>query len=61
MRLLQGEIVNMKWTWATDANGSIPSNKRTPREVPDDFITTTNMNLSSGVLGDYVKISYTLG
>ena len=41
LRLLQNNIINVKWTWAK-VNGSYPAGVKVPFEVPDEFITTEN-------------------
>lgn len=43
LRLLDGGIVNIKWTWAGDSDGTFPpKGKRAPYEVPDEFVSTKN-------------------
>ncbi len=53
MRVLDGGIVNVKWTWANSTNG-----KRTVVDVPEEIVATKNLPQStSETLAQYVKIS----
>jgi hypothetical protein len=55
--VLDGEIVNLKWTWAVNSTGQMPDTKRTPREIPDDIIQTSTLGLSKKYLSDFVTIT----
>jgi hypothetical protein len=50
MRVIQIDIVNVKWSWKLDDKGNIPDGKRVPAEVPNEFInsdfpdSTTKLN-----------------
>jgi len=40
MRVIQIDIVNVKWSWKLDKDGNVPAGKRTPAEVPNEFINS---------------------
>jgi len=57
-RLLSSGIVNIKWSWAKDSQGKLPSGKRTPFEIPDDYVTTSNLSESTEeTLAKYITLS----
>jgi len=57
IQFIDEDIINVKWTWALDSQGNIPSGKRKPIEVPDDILNTTVKRTSfSKLLKDYITV-----
>lgn len=54
---MEGDIINVKWTWAKDEHGNYPKGKRIPIEVPDEFISDKNLRDSTAPLSQFVDIS----
>ena len=50
------DIINVKWTWQTDASGKVPAGKRVPVEVPNDLIDTSVRGTSNQKLKDFITI-----
>ena len=40
-------IVNVKWSWAKDANGNNPTGYKTPYEVPNELVNTTHRSIKN--------------
>jgi len=40
MRVIETDIVNVKWTWKRDQDGNLPPNVRESAEVPNDILDT---------------------
>lgn len=52
-------ILNIKWNWALDSEGKVPSGKRTPVEVPAEILNTTRKDMSEApeTLDSYLTIT----
>lgn len=57
LRVLENGIVNMKWNYKLDKDGKVPAGKRTPYEVPDEFITTNNLPVSTLPLSNFLTLN----
>jgi len=40
LRVIQIDIVNVKWSWKLDKDGNVPAGKKVPVEVPNYFINS---------------------
>jgi hypothetical protein len=56
LRVIETDIVNVKWTWVKDKDGKYPPNVRIPAEVPDDIISTNNSPLGKTKLSSFVSV-----
>lgn len=55
MRVIEGGIVNIKWTWKGQ-----PENKRVPVEVPEEIVATKNIpEMKDAKLSDYLTVTDT--
>lgn len=39
-RVIETDIVNVRWSWKLDKDGKVPAGMRIPAEVPHDIIDT---------------------
>jgi hypothetical protein len=56
LRVIENDIVNIKWTWVKDQDGKYPEGYKIPAEVPDYIIGTTNKPLGKSKLSSFVSV-----